>query len=103
MTQVESRVTIHMVAGFDGSIARRDGGVDWLETTDTFDGGKSMDPGVVGEFLARWAAMSWVREMDMPRAMIVRCSLEHPEAPAMDAPLRASIDGFSSTRREIGG
>src|SRR5919106_5689081 len=46
-----SRVTIHMVASLDGFIARRDGSVDWLETTDTFDNGKSMDPELVKEFL----------------------------------------------------
>lgn len=52
MQQTESRVTIHMAASLDGFIARRNGGVDWLETTDTFDGGKSMDPGMIKEFLA---------------------------------------------------
>jgi dihydrofolate reductase len=51
MARIESRVTIHMVASLDGFIARRDGSVDWLETTDTFDAGKSMDPDVVNEFL----------------------------------------------------
>jgi len=51
MAQTESRVTIHMVASLDGFIARRDGSVDWLETTDTFDSGKSMDPELVQEFL----------------------------------------------------
>jgi dihydrofolate reductase len=40
-----------MVASLDGFIARRDGSVDWLETTDTFDAGKSMDPDLVKEFL----------------------------------------------------
>ena len=51
MAQIESRVTIHMVASLDGFIARKDGSVDWLETTDTFDGGKSMDPELIREFL----------------------------------------------------
>jgi len=51
--QIESRVTIHMVASLDGFIARRDGSVDWLETADTFDEGKSMDPELVKEFLRR--------------------------------------------------
>jgi dihydrofolate reductase len=37
-----ARVTIHMVASLDGFIARRDGGVDWLETTDRFEDGVSM-------------------------------------------------------------
>ena len=52
MAHTESRVTIHMVASLDGFIARRDGGVDWLESTDTFDDGKSMDPELNREFVA---------------------------------------------------
>ncbi|HZQ55645.1 MAG TPA: dihydrofolate reductase family protein [Bryobacteraceae bacterium] len=51
MEQTESHVTIHMVASLDGFIARRDGSVDWLETTDTFDDGKGMDPEQVRQFL----------------------------------------------------
>jgi dihydrofolate reductase len=37
-----SRVTIHMAASVDGFIARRDGTVDWLETSDHFDRGEAM-------------------------------------------------------------
>ena len=44
-------ITIHMVASLDGFIARKDGRVDWLETTDEFPGGESMDPAFVAEFL----------------------------------------------------
>ena len=44
MARKESCVTIHMVASLDGFIARRDGSVDWLETTDTFEEGKTVDP-----------------------------------------------------------
>ncbi len=47
-----SRVTIHMAASLDGFIARRDGGVDWMETSDEFAGGESMDPEYVEKFLA---------------------------------------------------
>lgn len=46
-----SRVTIHMAASLDGFIARRDGRVDWLETSDTFEGGESMTPEFVAAFL----------------------------------------------------
>ncbi|MFN7922977.1 MAG: dihydrofolate reductase family protein [Bryobacteraceae bacterium] len=49
---MNSRVTIHMVASLDGFIARKDGSVDWLETADTFEDGKTMDPEFVAEFLA---------------------------------------------------
>jgi dihydrofolate reductase len=46
-----SRVTIHMVASLDGFIARTDGSVDWMETSDTFDGGATMSEEVVADFL----------------------------------------------------
>ena len=45
------RVTIHMAASLDGFIARRDGRVDWLETSDHFEGGDAMTPEAVAEFL----------------------------------------------------
>ena len=51
MANANSRVTIHMLASLDGFIARRDGSVDWLETPDTFEGGATMTPEFVAEFL----------------------------------------------------
>ena len=51
MANPDSRVTIHMVASLDGFIARRDGRVDWLETSDEFVGGDTMDPEFVEAFL----------------------------------------------------
>lgn len=51
MASIDSRVTIHMVASLDGFIARADGRVDWLETTDEFAAGDTMDPGFVEAFL----------------------------------------------------
>lgn len=51
MTSPMSRVTIHMAASLDGFIARKDGSVDWLETADEFEGGDTMDPAFVEEFL----------------------------------------------------
>jgi dihydrofolate reductase len=47
----DSRVTIHMAASLDGYIARKDGRVDWLETSDEFAGGDTMDPAFVEAFL----------------------------------------------------
>ena len=47
MTNTNSRVTIHMVASLDGFIARRDGRVDWLETSDEFADGDTLDPDFV--------------------------------------------------------
>jgi dihydrofolate reductase len=40
-----------MVASLDGFIARKDGRVDWLDTSDEFPGGDPLDPGVVEAFL----------------------------------------------------
>jgi dihydrofolate reductase len=51
MAGADSRVTIHMAASLDGFIARRDGTVDWLETSDEFSAGKRMDPEEVRAFL----------------------------------------------------
>jgi dihydrofolate reductase len=51
MENTKSRVTIHMAASLDGFIARKDGSVDWLETSDKFEGGDTMGPEFVEEFL----------------------------------------------------
>src|SRR5262249_17519351 len=51
MANADSQVTIHMAASLDGFIARRDGRVDWLETSDEFVGGNTLDPGSVDAFL----------------------------------------------------
>jgi dihydrofolate reductase len=40
-----------MAASLDGFIARKDGRVDWLETSDEFAGGDTMDPEFVEAFL----------------------------------------------------
>jgi dihydrofolate reductase len=51
MPNPDSRVTIHMAASLDGFIARKDGRVDWLETSDEFAEDDAMDPGFVEAFL----------------------------------------------------
>ncbi len=43
MANPDSHVTIHMAASLDGFIARKDGRVDWMETSDEFAGGDTMD------------------------------------------------------------
>jgi dihydrofolate reductase len=40
-----------MAASLDGFIARNDGRVDWLETSDRFEGGETLTPEVVAAFL----------------------------------------------------
>jgi dihydrofolate reductase len=51
MANPDSHVTIHMAASLDGFIARKDGGVEWLETSDEFAGGETMDPEYIKAFL----------------------------------------------------
>src|SRR6476469_4509475 len=51
MGNTDSRVTIHMVASLDGFIARKDGRVDWMETSDDFADGETMDPEFIKAFL----------------------------------------------------
>ena len=51
MAKPDSNVTIHMAASLDGFIARKDGSVDWMETSDEFADGATMDPGFVEAFL----------------------------------------------------
>lgn len=46
-----SVVTIHMASSLDGFIARKDGRVDWMETSDAFAGGEKMTPEFVEAFL----------------------------------------------------
>jgi dihydrofolate reductase len=51
MPSGDSRVTIHMAASLDGFIARKDGGVDWLETSDEYAAGEVLDAAFVEAFL----------------------------------------------------
>lgn len=51
MESAKSRVTIHMAASLDGFIARKDGSVDWLETSDICESGDPMTQEFVEEFL----------------------------------------------------
>lgn len=51
MAKLDSRVTIYMAASLDGFIARQDGRVDWLETSDEFASGDTLDPECIEAFL----------------------------------------------------
>ena len=51
MTSTDSCVTIHMAASLDGFIARKDGSVDWMETSDEFADGDALDAEFVEAFL----------------------------------------------------
>ena len=51
MAKTASRVTVHMAASLDGFIARKDGRVDWMGTSDEFAAGDTLDPAFVEAFL----------------------------------------------------
>ena len=51
MTKADARITVHMVASLDGFIARKDGSVEWLETSDEFAHGDTLDPASIEAFL----------------------------------------------------
>ena len=51
MANPDSRITIHMAASLDGFIARKDGRVDWMETSDEFAGGEVLDSETIETFL----------------------------------------------------
>lgn len=51
MSTPDSRVTIHMAASLDGFIARKDGRVDWMETSDVFAAGDDMSAEAIAAFL----------------------------------------------------
>ncbi|MCI0446334.1 dihydrofolate reductase, partial [bacterium] len=39
MTTDAPKVTVHMVSSLDGFIAKKDGSISWLETSDTYEKG----------------------------------------------------------------
>jgi dihydrofolate reductase len=51
MPDNDTRVTIHMVASLEGYVAREDGSVDWMETSDEYPAGSDMDPETVQSIL----------------------------------------------------
>ncbi len=46
-----SKVTIHMVSSLDGFIAKKDGSVSWLESTDSYEKGISLSEEYIAEFI----------------------------------------------------
>lgn len=51
MTIDTSKVTIHMVSSLDGFIAKKDGSVSWLESTDNYEKGITLSEEDVDEFI----------------------------------------------------
>ncbi len=52
MKTENSRVTIHMVSSLDGFIAKKDGSVSWMHSTDTYDKGIELTKEYIADFLA---------------------------------------------------
>jgi len=46
-----SKITIHMVCSLDGFIAKRDGTVDWMHSTDHYESGVTLTDDDVADFL----------------------------------------------------
>ena len=91
MTTANSRVTIHMVASLDGFIARRDGRVDWLETSDEFADGDTLEQGFVESFLkTALRVLVWVAFGGQPPlspAFRGEIGLPSPRRTCHDAPM----------------
>lgn len=51
MTPNTSKITIHMVASLDGFIAKKDGKVDWLQSTDNYEKGVSLSKEEIETFI----------------------------------------------------
>lgn len=47
----QSKVTIHMVASLDGFIAKKDGDISWMNTTDRFESGVTITQEYIDDFL----------------------------------------------------
>ena len=53
-----SKVTIHMVSSLDGFIAKKDGSVSWLESSDRYEKGVTLTEEEVTEFIQTIACYS---------------------------------------------
>ena len=51
MTTKTSKVTIHMVASLDGFIAKKDGSVSWMHSTDNYEKGVTLSEEDIAAFL----------------------------------------------------
>lgn len=51
MSNSKPKITLHMVSSLDGFIAKKDGDVSWMHSTDTFEGGKVLTEEYITAFL----------------------------------------------------
>ncbi|MEM7373642.1 MAG: dihydrofolate reductase family protein [Bacteroidota bacterium] len=52
MKSDRSTVTIHMVSSLDGFIAKKDGSISWMQSSDTYEQGITLTDEYIAEFLA---------------------------------------------------
>lgn len=51
MATATPKVTIHMVSSLDGFIAKKDGSISWMKSTDTYEPGFTLTDAYIAEFL----------------------------------------------------
>ncbi|GAA4278371.1 dihydrofolate reductase family protein [Aquimarina mytili] len=51
MTANTSKVTLHMVSSLDGFIAKKDGDIGWMQSSDTYEKGITLTQEYIAEFL----------------------------------------------------
>lgn len=51
MKKDKSKVTIHMVSSLDGFIAKKDGSVSWMQSTDNYEKGHTLTEEEIAEFV----------------------------------------------------
>ena len=51
MTKDTSKITIHMVSSLDGFIAKKDGSISWMQSTDNYEKGITLTEEYIADFL----------------------------------------------------
>ncbi len=51
MATATPKVTIHMVSSLDVFIAKKDGSISWMKSTDTYEPGVTLTDAYIAEFL----------------------------------------------------
>lgn len=48
-----AKITLHMVSSLDGFIAKKDGSISWMRSTDTYEQGKRLNDKDIADFLQK--------------------------------------------------
>lgn len=51
MTTASPKVTVHMVSSLDGFIAKKDGDISWMQSTDNYEEGVALTEVYIADFL----------------------------------------------------